>query len=154
MPRKPVTKRKAVQITSNTKATLYAHAVALYQAEKEKPSLGLRGICSLVAEETSQMPDVAIILNHVTLRNLVNGGNSIQEFNQAKSWLTPAEEAEVVKALIVYGNWGIPLSYKRIEEQVNKICHARLGKKFPATGVGSHYASRLVEQNSDCLCMY
>ncbi|TFK21065.1 hypothetical protein FA15DRAFT_707535 [Coprinopsis marcescibilis] len=123
MGRKPVTKQKATQITSETKAGLYAHAVTLYQAEQQKPSskkkLGLQSICSLVIEEyqrTSKNLDLAITLNHITLRNLANGGTSIRDFNQAKGWLTPAEEEEVVKAVIVYINWGIPLSYKRIEE--------------------------------------
>ncbi|TFK17919.1 hypothetical protein FA15DRAFT_559656, partial [Coprinopsis marcescibilis] len=92
-----------------------------------------------------------VTLNHVTLLNLYRGGTSIQEFNLSKAWLTPDEDEEVIKALIQFGKWGIPLSYSQLQEQVNAICSARLGKRFPPAGVGKRWAQRFVERHSDRL---
>ncbi|TFK19637.1 hypothetical protein FA15DRAFT_601141 [Coprinopsis marcescibilis] len=156
MPRKPVSKTKAAQITSKIKARLYAHAVALYQEEENKPSSekkkGLRTICNLVVKEyqtTTRHPNLDVTLNYITLLNLYRGSTSIQDFNLSKAWLSTKEEEEVIKALIQFSKWGIPLSYSQLQEQVNTICTARLGKRFPKTGVGKCWAQRFVERHSD-----
>ncbi|KAH7919223.1 hypothetical protein BV22DRAFT_1023352, partial [Leucogyrophana mollusca] len=48
---------------------------------------------------------------------------------------------------------GFPLNYRRLKEQVDEICYARLGDKFPAGGVRKKWTNRFVEKHSDCLKM-
>ncbi|TFK19840.1 hypothetical protein FA15DRAFT_600804 [Coprinopsis marcescibilis] len=148
-------------MTSKTKANLYACAVALYQIEQEKLSSekkdGLRVSCDRVIKEyqaSVKKANLNITLNHITLQNLYNGGTSIQEFNRAKRWLTSKDKEEVVHCIIVSSDWGILLSYNCIEEHVNAICSARLGKLFPPSGVGRRFVHHLVERNSDWLHVY
>ncbi|TFK24791.1 hypothetical protein FA15DRAFT_574790, partial [Coprinopsis marcescibilis] len=60
----------------------------------------------------------------------------------------------VVHCIIVFSDWGIPLSYNSIKEHVNAICSTCLGKLFPPSGVGGCFVHRLVERNSDQLHVY
>ncbi|TFK16904.1 hypothetical protein FA15DRAFT_551211, partial [Coprinopsis marcescibilis] len=109
-------------------------------------------ICNLVKQEylaSIKKPHPNITLNHNTLRNLVNGGTTIQDFNDAKCWLTKEERREVINTIIKFAAWGQPFSYARLKEHVDAICRARLGKKFPVGGVGPRWGQRFVEQNSE-----
>ncbi|KII85726.1 hypothetical protein PLICRDRAFT_145598, partial [Plicaturopsis crispa FD-325 SS-3] len=47
------------------------------------------------------------------------------------------------------GNRGFPLSHRRLKEHVDEICRARLGSKFPATGVGKNWTHRFAEKHSE-----
>ncbi|KAG2053206.1 hypothetical protein BDR06DRAFT_886513, partial [Suillus hirtellus] len=49
---------------------------------------------------------------------------------------------------------GFPLSHKQLKEHVNKILHARLGGKFPETGVGKNWTDRFMEKHSNRLGTY
>ncbi|TFK20865.1 hypothetical protein FA15DRAFT_564796, partial [Coprinopsis marcescibilis] len=80
-----------------------------------------------------------ITLNHNTINNHMKGMPSIRQSNAERAWLTELEEEEVIKAIIQHGELGIPFLYAHLEEQVNSICKAQLGKQFPALGVGKNY---------------
>ncbi|TFK16752.1 hypothetical protein FA15DRAFT_569600, partial [Coprinopsis marcescibilis] len=144
-----------------TKAQLYARAVVLYRQEQARPPSeqknGLRKVCDLVKSEylaTIKKPHLDITLNHNTLRNLINGGTSIQDFNATKCWLTLEEIEEVIDATLEFAAWGQPLSHVRLKEHVDAICRARLGKNFPPGGVGDRWTQRFVEKYSDRLQLY
>ncbi|TFK17697.1 hypothetical protein FA15DRAFT_604569, partial [Coprinopsis marcescibilis] len=117
---------------------------------------GASSVCTVIEDEycASVKKPVDISLNHNTLRNLTKGGTSIQDFNAEKRWLTKEETERVIQATIEFGEWGHPFSYSCLEEQVNSICRARLGKKFPSTGVGKRWSQRFVSKFSDQLHIY
>ncbi|TFK25791.1 hypothetical protein FA15DRAFT_550350, partial [Coprinopsis marcescibilis] len=149
-------------LSRETKEKLYARAVTLYEQEQEMPTpnkkKGLRTICKIVTQEYRaevKKPNLDIALNHNTLRNLVNGSTTIQDFNATtKHWLTKEEEQEVINTVILFALWGQPFSYARLKEQVDAILRARLGKKFPPGGIGDCWAHRFVGRNSETLRLY
>ncbi|KDR85856.1 hypothetical protein GALMADRAFT_234970, partial [Galerina marginata CBS 339.88] len=135
-----------------------ARAVALYQAEQQKPStekkLGLRRICSIVEKEYYKETKKTVSLNHNTLRNLANGGKTLSEFNAEKSWLLEEEAEEVIAYTIELAAQGFGLDHRRLKEHVDEICRARLGSKFPEGGVGQQWTYRFIEKHSDRLHVY
>ncbi|RPD80572.1 DDE-domain-containing protein, partial [Lentinus tigrinus ALCF2SS1-7] len=49
---------------------------------------------------------------------------------------------------------GFPLNHCRLKEHVNSICHAKLGERFPQTGVGVQWTYRFVERHWERLRPY
>ncbi|KAF8206209.1 hypothetical protein K438DRAFT_1756307 [Mycena galopus ATCC 62051] len=60
-----------------------------------------------------------------------------------------------VKTVIAYAcevsDHGFPLSHRRLKEIVDEICHARLGDKFPAMGIGKKWTGHFVKKHHNCL---
>ncbi|PBK69892.1 hypothetical protein ARMSODRAFT_956698 [Armillaria solidipes] len=110
---------------------LMARAIALYQQEQQKP----------VHEKRKGL---RTILNHNTLRNLANGGRSKADFNATKAWLTQAEEKNIVGIVKEYGEWGFPVTHRRLKELVDEVCRTRLGDKFlgPPLGIKTGWCSQ------------
>jgi hypothetical protein len=76
------------------------------------------------------------------------------EINAEKSWLQKEEAKEVIDFVIEMGEWGHPFSHLRLKEHVDAIVRARLGSKFPETGVGRQWTYRFLEKHSNKLHMY
>ncbi|KAF6745207.1 hypothetical protein DFP72DRAFT_766826, partial [Ephemerocybe angulata] len=108
-------------------------------------------VCDEIEAEYYAEKKKKISLSHGTLRNLVNGGTTIQEFNAEKSHLTPEETEQVIKIVLELASWGHPFSYIRLKEYVDQILRARLGAKFPAKGVGVNWARRFRDRHADRL---
>ncbi|EDR04558.1 uncharacterized protein LACBIDRAFT_304343 [Laccaria bicolor S238N-H82] len=60
----------------------------------------------------------------------------------------------VIDYAIEVASCGFPLSHRRLKDHVDSICHARLGRKFPASGVGKNWTSRFISKHSDRLSTY
>jgi hypothetical protein len=158
MPRKALSATKKTQLAREEHTELMARAVAFYQQEQGKPAgdkrMGLRRVCSHFEKQYFLEKGKRISLNYTTLRNLSNGGTVLATFNNEKSWLLREEAEEVVAYIIEVASWGYGLSHRRVKEHVDQICRARLGKKFPAMGVGKQWTHRFVERHSDRLHVY
>jgi hypothetical protein len=129
----------------------------MYQQEKAKAGkgkLGLRKVCTLIEKEFFKETKKTVTLNHNTLRNLANGGTIRSEFNAEKSWVTKEEAEEVINYTVELASQGWGLDHRRLKEHVDEICRARLGSKFPETGVGKQWTYRFVEKHSDRLHVY
>ena len=134
-----------------------ARAVAMYQQEKAKAGkgkLGLRKVCTLIEKEFFKETKKTVTLNHNTLRNLANGGTIHLEFNAEKSWVTKEEAEEVINYTVELASQGWGLDHRRLKEHVDEICRARLGSKFPETGIGKQWTYHFVEKHSDWLHVY
>lgn len=87
-----------------------------------------------------------------TLRNRINGTQSISAFNESKQYLTPAEEGKVVELLLASSDRSRPFDYDNIASLANTILAARLGESF--TKVGIHWVGRFVERHHEKLQTY
>ncbi|KAF8998649.1 hypothetical protein BDZ89DRAFT_910504, partial [Hymenopellis radicata] len=139
---------------------LMARAVATYQLEQERDLApgekrkGLRTICKDVEIEHRKETGKTVTLNHNTLRNLAAGGRRQADFNAMKGWLTPEEEETVLENTIEVAKRGFPVTHRRLKEQVDAICRARLGDRFPVGGVGQNWTHRYMERHRDRLSTY
>ncbi|KZP14785.1 hypothetical protein FIBSPDRAFT_692831, partial [Athelia psychrophila] len=104
-------------------------------------------ICEEVARDWRSETGHEVKLSYSTLRNHVNGGKSLSDFNAEKKLLEQVEEDVVVEFLREMGDRGFPLNHRRVKEHVDEILHARLGKECPAEGVGRKWTSRFVERH-------
>lgn len=158
MARKALSQTKKCQLARAEKDQLMARAVVLYQQEQSKPDAqpkgGLRKICREVEKEYFLEKGQKIALNHNTLRNLANGGRMRSQTNAEKGWLTKEEVDQVIQYTVEIAEWGHPFSHRRLKEHVDAILHARLGTKFPETGVGSQWTHRFIEKYSERLHVY
>lgn len=156
MPRKALSLTKKSQLDRELFKEYMTKAVALYQhqSESDTQKLGLRKVCTAVEKECLRERNIRIKLNHNTLRNLVNGGQLIMDFNAEKSWLTKAEADEVINYAVEVAEMGYGLDHRRLKEHIDEICRARYGPKFPETGVGRNWTNRFIEKHSDRLHMY
>ncbi|RDB28659.1 Pogo transposable element with KRAB domain [Hypsizygus marmoreus] len=144
---------KKRQILRDAHDQLMKRAAEAYCNELAKPPgvrrRGLRTICAdferiYFAETGSQ-----IRLSHMTLKRLAEGGRTHTEAKAESSWITEDEANILIDFIIEMGHRGFPLSHRRIKEHVDEICRARLGPKFPASGVGRNWSYRFVEKYSD-----
>jgi len=158
MPRKALSATKKAQLAWEEQDRLMACAVLRYQEGQDKPAPGrkpgLRTICREMEKEYYIEKHRKITLNHNTLRNLVNGGRMRSKSNAEKGWLRDKEAKEVVDYAVELGEWGHGLSHRRLKEHVDEILRARLGLKFPETGISSQWTSRFIEKHSDRLRLY
>lgn len=130
-----------------------ARAVTAYHEEQKKRSVksrrGLRAICKdfevLYFSETGKI----LKLCHMTLKRLAAGGMTREKANANRRWLTDGEEDVVIDFISEMADRGFPLSHKRLKEQVDTICKARLGDAFPAKGVGENWTYRFAQRNSE-----
>ena len=60
----------------------------------------------------------------------------------------------VINYAIEVASRGFPLSHRRLKEHVDSICHVRLGRNFPTSGVGKNWTSHFISKNSDWLSTY
>ncbi|KAJ7596222.1 hypothetical protein C8J56DRAFT_717225, partial [Mycena floridula] len=134
---------------------LMARAVVLYRAEQAQVGpgrkKGLRPICREIEKAFFQEKGQIVKLNYTTLRNLVQGGRMRSQSNAERSWLMDKEVEAVILYTIEVSAWGHGFSHYRLKEHVDEICRARLGDKFPKTGVGARWTQRFVEKHSDRL---
>jgi hypothetical protein len=135
-----------------------AHAVKVYKAEQENPAgakpKSLRTVCDEVQAECKRETGVDITLNHGTLRNHVNGGTPIAQFNSEKAWLSDTEAKHVISFAVDTARRGFPLSHKQIEEHMEEILRVRLGDSFRPEGLGHNWTNRFVSKHSDQLGTY
>ena len=146
------------QMARQQKDSLMAQAVALYQAEKAKPSgekaPSLRAVCKTVSDDHFSRTQIRICLDHNTLARLSNGGQSLTKANSKKSWLTNAEQDLLVQFVIELAHRGFPLSPTRLREHSEYILRARLGDRFPEGGLRKNWATRFITKHHDRLGMY
>jgi hypothetical protein len=109
---------------------LKAHAVELYKAEEERIlALGqkkwsLRQICKDTSDAHFAETGRRIPLAHNTLARHAKGGITLTQSNREKSWLTVAEEENIINFTIEVAQRGFPLSPQ---------CHGSAG-----TPLGTH----------------
>jgi hypothetical protein len=59
-----------------------------------------------------------------------------------RAWLLLAVVDVVIDFIIEMAHRGFPLSHRRLKEHIDTICRARLGNKFPESGVGVNWTYR------------
>ncbi|KAF8261092.1 hypothetical protein EI94DRAFT_1667458, partial [Lactarius quietus] len=122
------------QILRKEVDNLKAHAVELYAAEEEwaltpgEKKQSLRQICKDTSDAHFAETGQHITLAHNTLACHTKGGATLTESNRKKSWLTAAEEANIVSFTIEVAQWGFPLSPWRLKEHCEAVLRHRLGK--------------------------
>jgi len=159
MARKALAATKKARLARDEKNQLMVRAVLRYQGEQAKlgpvRKRGLRMICKDIEKEFFKEKGRAISLNHNTLRTLANGERRMRvECNAEKGWLLKEEAEEVIRYTIEITEWVHGFSHRRLKEHVDEILHARLGHKFPETGVGIQWTQCFVEKHSDQLHVY
>ena len=87
-----------------------------------------------------------------TLRNHIQGKQSIQAFNANKQLLTPAEEEKIVELLLVSSNRSQPYDYDRIAYTANQILAAR--SESTPRRVGPSWVGRFVQRHHEKLKTY
>ncbi|KAF8264066.1 hypothetical protein EI94DRAFT_1487462, partial [Lactarius quietus] len=92
-----------------------------------------------------------ITLAHNTLARHTKGGATLTESNQKKSWLTAAEEVNIVSFTIEVAQWGFSLSPRRLKEHCEAVLRHRLGKTFPEGGLGRDWGNRFITKNHNRL---
>jgi hypothetical protein len=146
------------QIQRRKKDDLMAQAVALFHTKEEDPNTGkpfsMRKLCQFVSDDYYKREGERIHLDDSTLARLVKGGTTRTETNGKKAWLTNEEGNIIVDFTIEVACRGFPLSPKRLREHAEHILGARLGKRFPETGLGKNWASRFITKHHDRLGMY
>lgn len=134
-----------------------ARAVSAYRLEQKKkyskssPRKGLRQICIELQDSCFVETGNQVKLSHMTLKRLVAGGNTRQQANIDRRWLSDGEEDIVIAFLAEMGDRGFPLSHARLKEHVDSICKARLGNKFK--GVGQNWTYRFAQRNTEKIKM-
>ncbi|KZP02061.1 hypothetical protein FIBSPDRAFT_713162, partial [Athelia psychrophila] len=104
-------------------------------------------ICKEVARDWKSETGQDVKLSYLTLRSHVQGGKSLSDFNAEKRLLEKEEEEVVIGFSQEMGKRGFPLSHRRLKEHVDEIMRERLGKAYPAEGVGRNWTSQFVERN-------
>ncbi|KZP17145.1 hypothetical protein FIBSPDRAFT_717134, partial [Athelia psychrophila] len=104
-------------------------------------------ICEEVARDWRTETGNDVKLSYSTLRNHVMGGKTLSDFNAEKRLLENEEEEVVIGFSREMGDRGFPLSHRRLKEHVDEIMRARLGKEYPAEGVGRNWTARFVERH-------
>ncbi|KAG2342821.1 hypothetical protein BDR05DRAFT_885338, partial [Suillus weaverae] len=100
---------------------------------------GAQTICSDFQQLYYNETGKSVKLSHSTLIRLAAGGMSKAQSNTRLTWLTDEETDIVIHYIIEMGNHGFPLSYWRLKEHVDEICHAWLGSFFLEKGVGINW---------------
>src|SRR6267378_361617 len=146
------------QIERKKKDNLMAQAVALFHTKQMDTDTGkpmsMRKLCQLVSDDHYERTQKRIHVDDSTLARLVKGGITRTESNGKKGWLTKEEGDIVVDFAIAMARRGFPLSPKRLREHAERILTVRLGKAFPATGLGKNWATRFITKHHDRLGMY
>lgn len=154
---RPKSDTKKAQILREAAEDLRARAIKAYQLELAKPPhvkpRGARKIAEDFENIYRQETGKTIKLNYMAIIRGANGGRSRAAANAARSWLTKEETNIVIQYITEVGNRGFPLSHRRLKEHVDEILRARLGDKFPSTGVGKNWTDRFVEKYSEQIKM-
>lgn len=126
--------------------------------EEERIAKGVAKYREEMASEGGPKSSLRAIANEFgikswsTLRNRINGKQSMATFNESKQFLTPAEEEKVVELLLASSDRSRPFDYNNIARLANTILAARLGDSF--TKVGKNWVSRFVERHHAKLQTY
>lgn len=151
---------KKTQILSKIHSNLLKKAAAIRKADQERElqpgekRKSLANVCTEVADEYFAETGKKEVLSTSTVDRLAKGGIPKAESNALKGWLLPEEVEVVIKYALDIAARGFPLSHKRLKEVVDDIVRARLGDKFPASGVGHNWTDRFLTKHSDRLKMY
>ena len=158
MPGKAKSAEKKAQICREEEDQAMERAVAMYHAEQAKvppeKKKSLRVVCREIESEHKRTTGREVHLDHGTLNRLYKGGQRLTDFNASKSWLLEGEVEKIIENALTIAERGFPLSHKRLKENVDDICRARLGDEFPAAGVGANWTQRFVTKHSKQLTMY
>lgn len=107
------TKKKQISRAEHDQAM--ARAIEAYKREQTKGAgekkKGLRAVCDEVASDWRIETGKDVKLSYTTLRNLVNGGKTLSEFNAEKNWLEKEEQEVVIEYSREMGERGFPLSH-------------------------------------------
>lgn len=79
---------------------------------------------------------------------------TLTQSNQEKSWLTAAEEENIIKFTIEVTQWGLPLSPWRLKEHCEAILRYRLGSRFLEGGLGRDWGNCFITKHHNQLGMY
>jgi hypothetical protein len=146
------------QIARKVKDDLMAQAVARFQTKPVDAATGkqisMRKLCQLVSDDHYARTHKRILVDDSTLARLVKGGITQTKSNSKKSWLEEEEAKLVIDFAIETARREFPLSPKRLREHAEKILKARLGQKFPETGLGKNWATRFLTKHHERLGMY
>ncbi len=85
-------------------------------------------------------------MDHNTMLHHLNGRKSHTESHAEKSWLSSEEAETVISFTEELSDRGIPLTLQTLEEHVNFILRAWLGRIF--TGVGKNWIARFIEKHT------
>ena len=141
---------------SNQKEGL-VHAMKLHGEDKTKDKKDRRSLCTLCQEAEEEMKKVGknVTISHVTLMRRLDGGRSCQEANAENyGWLTAEEEETLVAYCLELAARGFPLTCDTLKHHANSVARARLGDKFPETGVGKNWTDRFLSHHSEQLGTY
>lgn len=118
-------------------------AVILYREELKLDKKGRRGLRK-VAEDMG--------VKTLTLRDRVNGKQSMADFNATKQKLTPAEENVLVELMNQSSDWSCPFTFEEIARHATRIIKERGGVLDEI--LGTHWVSRFIERHFDKLKTY
>lgn len=144
MPRHAKSKSLKRRIQREEEEKRIQEGVAKYREEIAKGSEGNASLRAIARD--------CRIKNHTTLRNRVNGIQSIASFNRTKQILSPAEEETIVKLLLASSDRSRPFDFTSIVHLANHILKARLGSRFKK--LGKNWVNRFVERHHDQLQTY
>ncbi|KZP05300.1 hypothetical protein FIBSPDRAFT_805879, partial [Athelia psychrophila] len=131
---------------------LRRRAIGAYQDELRKPE-GKRKGARTVAKDFVKLYKLEtgrdMRIDHLLLIRGAAGHRTRAQANASRSHLTPEEATTVCDFIVECGKRGFPLSHRRLCEHANAILRARLGDRFPISGVGKRWSHRFIEKHSD-----
>jgi len=134
-----------------------AYAMKLHKEDKEKDEKDRRSLRALCQEAEEEMKKMGknVTISHITLMRQLDGGRSCQEANAENyGWLTAEEEEALVAYCLELAARGFPLTRSTLKHHANLVAQARLGDKFPETGVGKRWIDRFLNRHSEQLGTY
>ena len=112
-PRCTHTKNKAQVNAKKSRSTIETYLKAVAEAKQSwEAKEGPRSVTSIAAQ---------IGMSARTLVHAINGGQSIQDFNTSKAWLSPAEKDTVIMWIRAWSAMDFPPTWKLVTEAANMI---------------------------------
>lgn len=131
---------------------LRVRAIEAYRGELQKPE-GKRKGARKIAKDFSNLFKLEtgrdMLIDHNLLIRGAAGGRTRAQTNALKTYLTSEEANTVCEYIIKCGRREFPLSHQRLSEHANEILRARLGDRFPLSGVGMRWSHRFINKHSD-----
>lgn len=106
-------------------------ALQAYQAEQKKPSTLRLGLHKIAAMYDGVTPG--------TLRNWVEGGRSIQEFNATKRKLIEVDEEQLTALIQLSSDRALPFTREEIRRTANVLLKERFGPEYEPVGINWVY---------------
>lgn len=123
-----------------------------YRGELQKPE-GRRKGARTVAKDFMKLYKLEtgrdMRIDHNLLIRGAAGHHTRTQANALRAHLTLEEANTICDFIIECGKRGFPLSHRRLREHANEILRARLGDRFPISGVGQQWSHRFITKHSD-----